>query len=422
MLLPGTLSYRSQHNAPLHLSGDLDNGDLAHSLLESMDSTASEHTLAHQSWARSYAQRSFNAVMNLTSRWADGSSAWLPLGRMSTGKWQPTWQLRNPNATGYPNATGANMSNRSGSMKEVLMALAGGTGASPTGFRNSRGSRDMLRRMQYQDRAVMFLVAAVYVVVLWFIATLTFRHASNNSPVTYYSDPRSHDLVMEGHDLDAFLYTFNQPPKNIALQVTGFEPVPDDVLNSIRWNGENLQTVFTFSLDLSPWVQQATHTIATPAGQQVRTLHDGVLPEHRSIVHHLLTHDQNDLTYVELVKDVDWPGWEELATNIKHQIRQSGFNGIITVHRVETDEVYVYKNKSWANFMHARATRVLCALSLVGWMFYAPYMWLRCKKVSVHSHYRVDISIAEYWRLIEGKLTEDGFLDSTRTVPNRRFN
>lgn len=268
----------------------------------------------------------------------------------------------------------------------------------------------------------MFLVAAVYVVVLWFIATLTFRHASNNSPVTYYSDPRSHDLVMEGHDLDAFLYTFNQPPKNIALQVTGFEPVPDDVLNSIRWNGENLQTVFTFSLDLSPWVQQATHTIATPAGQQVRTLHDGVLPEHRSIVHHLLTHDQNDLTYVELVKDVDWPGWEELATNIKHQIRQSGFNGIITVHRVETDEVYVYKNKSWANFMHARATRVLCALSLVGWMFYAPYMWLRCKKVSVHSHYRVDISIAEYWRLIEGKLTEDGFLDSTRTVPNRRFN
>lgn len=422
MLLPGTLAYRSQHNAPLHLSGDVENGDLAHSLLESMHSTSSEHTLAHQSWARIYAQSSFDAVMNLTSRWAPGSSAWLPLGRMSTGKWQPTWQLSNPNATGYPNATGANTSNKSGSVKEVLMALAGGTGASPTGFRNSRGSRDMLRRMQYQDRAVMFLVAAVYVVVLWFIATLTFRHASNNSPVTYYSDPRSHDLVMEGHDLDAFLYTFNQPPKNIALQVTGFEPVPDEVLNSIRWNGENLQTVFTFSLDLSPWVQQATHTIATPAGQQVRTLHDGVLPEHRSIVHHLLTHDQNDLTYVELVKDVDWPGWEELATNIKHQIRQSGFNGIITVHRVETDEVYVYKNKSWANFMHARATRVLCALSLVGWVFYAPYMWLRCKKVSVQSHYRVDISIAEYWRLIEGKLTEDGFLDSTRTVPNRRFN
>ena len=50
--------------------------------------------------------------------------------------------------------------------------------------------------------AVMLLVLLVYFVALSFSANLTYRHACNNSPVTYYSDPRLQNLVMEGHDLD----------------------------------------------------------------------------------------------------------------------------------------------------------------------------------------------------------------------------
>lgn len=302
---------------------------------------------------------------------------------------------------------------RPGEKLPVLMALGGGTGASIGVSGSSSVDRDLLRRMHYQDKAVMILVLLVYMVALGFSANLTYRQASNNSPVTYYADPRFHNLVMEGEELEVFLDTFNHAPKNIALRVAGFVPVVDETPASLRWRGENMQVAFTFSLDLSPWVVRETHT-TTSAGptQQRRSLHDGALPEDRSAVHYFLRHDKNDLSYVEITKEVSWPDWEELATNIKHQIRKSGFTGLISVDRVETDALQVYKNKPWANFMHARATRVLCALSIIGWLFYVPYMWLRCKKVNMSSHHRVDVSISDYWPLIADKLSADGFQEN----------
>jgi hypothetical protein len=266
--------------------------------------------------------------------------------------------------------------------------------------------------MHYQDKAVMFLVLIVYLVALAFSANLTYRQATNNSPVTYYADPRFHNYVMEGNELDVFLEAFNQAPKNISLQVAGFVPVPEENSGSVRWRGEDFQVAFTFSLDLSQWVVRETQMETTRASQ-TRTLHEGMLPEDRSSLNHTLAHDTNDLCYLELSKEVRWPGWEELATNIKHQIRQRGFNGVISVDKSEKEEVRVYKNRPWANFMHARATRVLCALSVVGWLVYVPYMWLRCKKVSLQSYFRVDCDIQDYWNLIEDKLTPDGFQDGT---------
>lgn len=380
------------------------------------------------------ALRSVQAFLNVT-RWTPSWSPWSPLGSstnmapwspMSPGKWLRSNSQRRQLSSASQGELKAmaevlaahevEMTSASaGEPLPVLMALGGGTGASIGGTSSAMVNRDLLRRMHYQDKAVMLLVVMVYFVALWFSATLTFRQACNNSPVTYYADPRFHNLVMEGNDLDVFLDAFNQSPKNIALQVSGFVAVPDDIQGSVRWQGENFQTAFTFSLDLSPWVQRAMRTSAACPRQQVRSLNEGVLPEHRSIVHNLLMHDRNDLTFVEIVKEVAWPDWEELATNIKHQIRQSGFHGVITVNRIDTDEVQVYKNKSWANFMHARATRVLCALSVVGWLVYVPYMWLRCTKVSVRSYYHVDVGIAEYWQLIADKLNTDGFLESART-------
>jgi hypothetical protein len=294
----------------------------------------------------------------------------------------------------------------------ILMALGGGTGASIGGTGRSAVDRDLLRRMHYQDKAVMFLVLVVYLVALAFSANLTYRQATNNSPVTYYADPRFHNYVMEGHELDVFLEAFNQAPKNISLQVAGFVPVPEENSSSVRWRGEDFQVAFTFSLDLSPWVVREIQ-MEGMRSSQTRTLHEGMLPEDRSSLNHTMVHDTNDLSYFELSKEVRWPDWEELATNIKHQIRQRGFTGVISVDKSEKEEVRVYKNRPWANFMHARATRVLCALSVVGWLIYVPYMWLRCKKVSLRSQFRVDCDISEYWNLIEDKLTPDGFQDGT---------
>jgi len=308
--------------------------------------------------------------------------------------------------------------------KGLLMAIGGGTGAS-VGYSDYSTTEHnqtlLLRRMHYQDKAVIFLVLMVYLVALCFSASLTYRHSCNNSPVTYYSDPRFHNTVMNGDDLDDFIGEFNQPPKNIALHVAGFLPVPDDTHESLRWQDQNFHCAFTFSLDLSPWVVREAQMRTDD--EQTRTLQDGMLPEERDKLHFFLDNDTNDLSYTEIDKRVSWLGWEELATNIKHKIRQAGFQGHIRVSRAESDQVQIYKNKAWANFMHARATRVLCALSILGWVIYVPYMWLRCKKLGLKSFFRVDISIADYWPLIADKLTADGFQDNQSIVsPSRPAN
>lgn len=307
-------------------------------------------------------------------------------------------------------------------LHHVIMAIGGGTGAAYHGPINAAGrgtvDRDLLRRMHIQDKAVMFLVLMVYMVALAFSASLSYRHSCNNSPVTYYSDPRFNNLCMVGNDLDVFLDSFNQAPKNISLQVAGFVQVPEEMNGSVRWRGNDFQVAFTFSLDLSPWVVRDSQMTRETPIQQQRSLQDGVLPEDRSNLHNYLTNDANDLSYVEIAKKVSWPEWEELATNIKHQIRQAGFTGVISVDRNESDEMQVFKNTPWANFMHARATRVLCALSIFGWMVYVPYMWLRCRKQAMGSHFRVDVSIADYWPLIADKLTADGFQDQPPPAPS----
>ena len=102
-----------------------------------------------------------------------------------------------------------------------------------------------------------------------------------------------------------------------------------------------------------------TQIISEGPTEENRVLQDGLLAEDRRTLDDYLLRDSNDLSYIEFEKKVAWRDWEELATNIKHKIRQSGFPGVVSVDRIEEDYVQVYKNKPWANFMHSRATRCL---------------------------------------------------------------
>lgn len=70
--------------------------------------------------------------------------------------------------------------------------------------------------VQDEDKAVMVVLLSVYAGALAFSASLAYRHAGNSSPVTYYSDPRYHNLTFEAHDFEGFLETFNQPPKDCS--------------------------------------------------------------------------------------------------------------------------------------------------------------------------------------------------------------
>jgi hypothetical protein len=221
-------------------------------------------------------------------------------------------------------------------------------------------------------------------------------------------------MVVDTTDVDTFLETFNQPPKDAQLQVTGFMPLqdPESSRDNVDWYGMHYHVSFSFSLDLSPWVVRGNSS-----SQQVSQYSEdgwngtGMNEEDLEQLRKFLACNTNDLAIVEIHKEVIWNDWEELATNIKHQIRQRGFQGIISVHRSETEIVHVYKNKPWANFMHSRTTKVLWALSLLGWLFYQPYMWMRCCTTLVRSRYRIDIPISQYWPFIEEMVGAEGFTD-----------
>lgn len=293
----------------------------------------------------------------------------------------------------------------------LLLNIGSGTGAAPGSTGDLLLDQELMRRMRFQDKVVMLLLLAAYAGSLAFSATLAYRQSLNSSPVNYYADPRYYTQVIETHDLEDFLDAFNHPPKDVQLQITGFVPLPplheSFVDAAVDWLGSRYRVAFSFALDLSPWVVHDDREPATGIGSGA-----GVSTEDLERLRDFLEHDTNDLAAVQIRKEVHWSDWEELATNIKHQIRQGGFNGIIHVCCAEDEIMTVYKNKPWANFMHRRATKVLCALSIVGWFVYQPYMWFRHRALVVTSRYRVDVAIRNYWPLIADKVGPEGFSSS----------
>lgn len=288
----------------------------------------------------------------------------------------------------------------------IFEALAGGTGATSGAFGIRELDAALLHRMRCQDKAVQALLIAVYFVTLFFAASLTYRQCQNDSPLKYYADPRFHNMAAEGHDLQTFLESFNPTPKNVQLQVTGYVPVPEETGN-VKWKGDHYHVAFTFALDLSPWVvYDVSSSHSALSGMESMSEKD------LQKLRYFLDSNRNDLANLQLVKKVAWPGWEELATNIKHQIRKHGFSGVIGVHRSEDECVTVYKNRPWANFMYSQTTKVLCALSIFGWPMYFAYMFVRCKTTKVHSHFRVDVQINDFWQLIQDNLGADGFVEA----------
>lgn len=305
--------------------------------------------------------------------------------------------------------------------KKVLMALGGGTGASLGATGSLQADTDLYHRMRIQDQAVLFLLLVAYGVALALSASIGFHNAANDSPVTFYTNPHQQPLMMEGHSVESFINTFNQPSKNAYLQVTGYAASADETVGSVQWEGTYYNVVFTFALELAPWIEREADPVpaanvrgsSSIGGSQERRsesrLLQGLTASEYSRLCNFLAHDRNDLATVQIVKEISWAGWEDLAQNIKHRIRQSGFGGLITVTRTEEESITVYKNRQWANFMHSRMMKVLCALSVVGWVVYGPYMWWRCTVVPIRARFRVGIDIAEYWAIIAASLSEQGF-------------
>jgi len=297
---------------------------------------------------------------------------------------------------------------------ETLMHLASGTGANPGHTGSVVLDEDLIRRMHFQDKALLLLVFVTYAGCLIFSASLAYRQAFNNSPIEYYADPRFYMQAIERCDAESFLSTFNTPPQVVHLHVYGLLPISslqEQFLDSaFEWGGPRQRVAFSFALDLSPWVVRGVDNPSTRSANPVGGSNAvGVALQDVVLLQDFIDTNQNDLAYVCIRKNVVWSGWEELATNIKHKIRQRGFHGDVLVRRSDDEHIDIHMNRTWANFLHSRSLKILCAMSIVGWLIYQPYMWLRHRPLTIKSLFRVDLPISAYWPLIEDKLGPNGF-------------
>lgn len=296
------------------------------------------------------------------------------------------WLLRSPRAT---------------AALALLLDIASGIGEIPA---DERGKEEALRLQRLQALSVLLMVLMGYPGTLLVLLHLAYRKAANDSPVTYYANPR---FFTDDSGLEAFLEAFGQAPRSALLHVAGRRPVSEETPGSINWRGQHHEVDFAFSLDLSSWIAQGpsipVNGSCPPASVQCADAED------LELLKHYLLHDSNDLSFVEMHKEIVWDGWEELATNIRQYLRQCGYQGSIDLTVSKHESLLVYKNKQWANFLHSLLLQIVVALSIVGWIIYVPYMWFRCHGLHIRLQYRVNIDVSDYWTLIVEHLGAYGF-------------
>merc|ERR1712113_272666 len=185
--------------------------------------------------------------------------------------------------------------------------------------------------------------------------------ADDPSPVLFYSDPKfSHTvqqrLICSSADVEAFLRTFNTQPQCARLRIIGRSSPVVDLRGLIRglrfrelaWHARQRFSsiitmrrprrdarlpswdaiMFDVSLDLTPFV--------TGDGRLASELDAARLEQHLCA--------RNPLEVLLLRKQVEWPCWEDIATNVRQRLRALGFPGEVEVRLEAREEVLVYRN------------------------------------------------------------------------------
>eukprot|EP00928_Gymnodinium_smaydae_P021838 TRINITY_DN18548_c1_g1_i1.p1 TRINITY_DN18548_c1_g1~~TRINITY_DN18548_c1_g1_i1.p1 ORF type:complete len:435 (+),score=32.07 TRINITY_DN18548_c1_g1_i1:92-1306(+) len=242
-----------------------------------------------------------------------------------------------------------------------------------------------------QEIGFVMLAALAYIVVLVVSAVVAYRSTRARSNATFYSDPRVDCLGMHGREVDHFFHTFCQAPKFVPLVVTGMQSVASRVRARQR-------VAFSFALDVSSWMVRSADALGEDDEKRVSRFVDM---------------DGNPFERLIVKKVLAWQDWEDLALNIKHMIKQKGFSGDVIVQKRPEVSLPIFKNVHWANFLLSYHFRTIVTLSVVGWLFYLPYVWYRSTANELEVRYYVDMPIDQFWQMIESKLNERGFDAST---------
>lgn len=287
-------------------------------------------------------------------------------------------------------------------------------------------NHDMRRRIEVQDFATVaiLLVALAFTIVV--NASVVYQVSDDPSPVAFYSDPKMtqsalHPRLLCGSaNAESFLSAFNTQPQCARLRVVGRQARPEattepspcwSVLDSwcggrhprrrsVRHGGgpsrrprapddsDDPRNVFDIVLDLTPFI--------TGGGRLASRTDEEKLEEHMR--------SANPLEVLMLSKDIEWPGWEDIAVNVKQRLRALGFTGELEVSLEAKEEVLVYRNCAWQNFVRSRLTQALMVMSVVGLLWWVPYLWWRMRTVRVESRFLIRVDHARYWEHLEDGL------------------
>eukprot|EP00929_Paragymnodinium_shiwhaense_P105510 TRINITY_DN7056_c0_g1_i2.p1 TRINITY_DN7056_c0_g1~~TRINITY_DN7056_c0_g1_i2.p1 ORF type:complete len:1254 (+),score=243.03 TRINITY_DN7056_c0_g1_i2:124-3885(+) len=293
---------------------------------------------------------------------------------------------------------------------------------SPTGSRNL--NRELRRRLEIQDCATLSLLIGVFAMTVLVSCYGIYQVSEDPSPVAFYSDPRHFQrrLTCPRADLTNFLRAFNGQPQTARLRIIGKRNEGESFgtlvcrgdlpgmwrnlrqrfwacmgrAGMVRGHRRHWDSVlFDVSLDLTPFVTG-----------------DGRLRSEDDIIK--LTkflHGDNPLEVVALQKRVEWDSWEDVATNVRQRLRTLGFNGEVDVRFEAHEELLIYRNHPWQNFVRSRITRALVLISVVGGLVWIPYLWARMKKVKVETTFTISLDLQRYWELFsEGLHPIEGFV------------
>lgn len=318
----------------------------------------------------------------------------------------------------------------------IMEQVADGVG--PAAYSRSPASNNELKfelrkRLVAQDKATVLILIFILLVAIFVSCLGVYQFSSDPSQVAFYTDPKFNRqrLLCCQPDMGSFLEAFNSQPETASLRVVGKRVSPGDQLRNGRARAqppvpESSQTeepdvrplgslghlgrqlllpgrraslsdgsvMFDFSLDLSSFIS-GEGQVASEAEEQ-------------KLCQHL--ESDNPLEIVVLRKKVIWPNWGDVATNIRQKLRSEGFAGDVEIRFDAEEEMRIYKNDRFQNFVRAPITHVLAVLSGVGPLFWFPYLYFRTSIVHVETHFKIEVDLARYWDMIAvGLSPEHGF-------------
>lgn len=244
-----------------------------------------------------------------------------------------------------------------------------------------------------QEKLGVLVVVCLLYFLSVFAGLASIYQSSRFAPrVKYFTISRQHCLQSETNDLSQWIDNFNEKPSS-RLVVSGFQPV-DFNDPGIFWRGAKYRTAFHFGLDLIPFIS-----------------HGSVTNEDQLAVEEFLS-DPSPCEIVKIRKQLQWDAFDGLADRIREHLSETrGFNGIVDVSLQCDDDVTVFQNQQWSNFVHCTTTKVLCVLSLFGVFLYWPYFWSR-KTTEICSKFKVTIDTDTYFAMISDNIHDNGFREA----------